>query len=107
MWDFREVSLGEYCHIRFKRKSKEHYRGDGELGRKARKMEMPPFDGTSQISAKAWVQKLDAYLQLNAMEEERAIKFATLHLNCKEPDWWFHGMTTLGHEHVTSYIKFT
>jgi hypothetical protein len=37
----RLVSLGEYCHIRFKRNSKEHYRGDNELGRKAQKMDMP------------------------------------------------------------------
>ena len=77
------------------------------MGHKEGKMEMPPFYGTSHISAKAWVQNLDAYLQLNVMEEEREIKFATLHLNGKAHDWWFHGMTTLGHEHVTSYIDFT
>jgi hypothetical protein len=41
------------------------------------------------------------------MAEERAIKFATLHFNGKAHVWWFHGMTTLGHEHVTSYIEFT
>jgi hypothetical protein len=50
---------------------------------------------------------MESYLQLNPMEEEKAIKFATLHLNGKVHDWWFHGMTTLGHEHVTSYIDFT
>jgi len=33
--------FGEYCHIRFKRKSKEHYSGHIELGRKAQKMDMP------------------------------------------------------------------
>jgi hypothetical protein len=103
----RQVSLGEYCHIMYKRKSKGHYKGDNELGRKARRMEMPHFDGSSQISVKAWVQKMDSYLQMNAMEEEKAIKFATLHLNGKAHDWWFHGMTSLGHEHVTSYIDFT
>jgi hypothetical protein len=70
-------------------------------------MEMPTFDGTNHISAKAWVQKLDAYLQLNTMEEGNAIKYATLHLMGKAHDWWFHGMTTLGHEHVTSYLDFT
>jgi hypothetical protein len=49
---------------------------------------------------------MDAYLQLNPTEEEKVIKFATLHLNGKAHDWWFHGMTTLGHEHVTLYIDF-
>ena len=41
------------------------------------------------------------------MEEDKAIKFATLHLNGRVHDWGFHGMTTLVHEHVTSYIDFT
>jgi hypothetical protein len=41
------------------------------------------------------------------MEEERAIKFATLHLNGKAHDWWFHGIITLGHEHITSSTEFT
>ena len=50
---------------------------------------------------------MDAYLQLNTMEEGNAIKFATLYLMGKTHEWWFHGMTTLGHEHVTSYRDFT
>jgi hypothetical protein len=50
---------------------------------------------------------MDALLQLNPMEEENAIKFETLHLNGKAHDWWFHGMITLGHDHVTSYLDFT
>jgi hypothetical protein len=99
--------MGEYFHIKMKRKSKDHYRGDSELGCKAGRMELPTFDGSNQISATAWVQKLDAYLQLNTMEEGNAIKFATLYLMGKAHDWWFHGMTTLGHEHVTSYRDFT
>jgi len=70
-------------------------------------MEMPTFDGSSQISTKAWVQKLDAFLQLNSVEEGNAIKFATPHLMGNAHDWWFHGMTTFGHEHVTSYLDFT
>jgi hypothetical protein len=37
------------------------------------------------------------------MEEENAIKFATLHLMGKAHDWWFHRVTTLGHGHITSY----
>jgi hypothetical protein len=49
-------------------------------------MEMPHFDGSSHISAKDWVQKMDAFLQLNSMEEEKAIEFATLLLNGKAHD---------------------
>jgi hypothetical protein len=41
------------------------------------------------------------------MEEGNVIKYATLHLMGKAHDWWFHGMTTWGHEHVTSYLYFT
>jgi hypothetical protein len=70
-------------------------------------MEMPHFDGSSQISTKDWVQKMDAYRHLNPIEEEKAIKFAKLHLSGKVHDWWFHGMTTLGQEHITSYKDFT
>jgi hypothetical protein len=53
------------------------------------------------------VQKLDAYLQLNPMMEMDAIKFATLYLEGKAHEWWYHGMTTLGHAHITSYADFT
>ena len=70
-------------------------------------MEFPTFGGSNQISATIWVQKMDAYLQLNPMEEGNDIKYATLYLMGKAHDWWFHGMTTLGHDHVTYYHDFT
>jgi hypothetical protein len=41
------------------------------------------------------------------MEEGKSIKYATLHLMGKAHEWWFHGMTTLGHERITSYHDFT
>jgi hypothetical protein len=41
------------------------------------------------------------------MEDRKAIKYATLYLMGKAHEWWFHGMTTLGHEHITSYRDFT
>jgi hypothetical protein len=41
------------------------------------------------------------------MMELDAIKFATLYLEGKAHEWWYHGMTTLGHEHITSYRDFT
>jgi hypothetical protein len=85
----------------------EFHKGNYDLGCRERKIEIPPFDGTSKLSAKAWMQKLDAYLQLNPMVELDAIKFATLYLEGKAHEWWFHGMTTLGHEHIISYSEFT
>ena len=57
--------------------------------------------------AKSWVEKLDIYFQLNQMSETEAIKVATLHLDGKAQDWWFHGMVTLGHSTVTTYAEFT
>jgi hypothetical protein len=41
------------------------------------------------------------------MMELDAIKFATLYLEGKAHEWWYHGMTTLGHAHITSYRDFT
>jgi len=39
------------------------------------------FDGSSNSSAKSWVEKLDIYFQRNQMSETEAIKVATLHLD--------------------------
>jgi hypothetical protein len=50
---------------------------DERLGR----MELPTFDGSDHIQVTTWVQKMDAYLQLNPMEEREAIKFATIVLD--------------------------
>ena len=41
------------------------------------------------------------------MAETDAIKLATLHLEGEAHDWWYHGMTTLGHAHVITYAEFT
>jgi hypothetical protein len=70
-------------------------------------MELPTFDGSYHIYATSWVKKMDSYLQLNPMEEGKSIKYATLYLMEKAHDRWFHGMTTLGHECITSYHEFT
>ena len=53
------------------------------------------------------MEKLDIYFQLNQMAEGEAIKVAVLHLEGEAHDWWFHGMTTLGHSGVTAYAEFT
>jgi hypothetical protein len=76
----RQVSLGEYCGIKYRGMPRYFHRGNNELGRKAGEMEIPTFDRSAKTFARAWVQKFDAYLQLNPMLEMDAIKFATLYL---------------------------
>jgi hypothetical protein len=103
----RHVILSQYCGIKFKGRPREFHRWNYDLGRMEGKMEIPPFDGIEKLSTKAWVQNLDAYLQLNPMVELDAIKFATFYLEGKSHEWWFHGMNNLGHDHIISYIEFT
>jgi hypothetical protein len=71
------------------------------------KLTIPNFDGSSSSTARAWVQKLDTYFQLNPMIEADAIKLATLHLDGEAHDWWYHGLVTLGHNNITTYVDFT
>ena len=68
---------------------------------------LPWFDGSSISSAKAWVEKLDIYSQLNKVPEMEAIKIATLHFEGEAHNWWFHGLYKLGHANVTAYFEFT
>ena len=70
-------------------------------------MYFPTYDGTTKCTARAWVEKLETYFQLNQMTEVEAIKMATLHLEGEAHDWWFHGLSTLGHASMTSYKEFT
>jgi hypothetical protein len=41
------------------------------------------------------------------MREMDAIKFATIYLEGKAHDWWYHGLTTLDHTQITAYTEFT
>jgi len=77
-----------------------------DLRRKIKKVNLSPFDGYGVITAQSWVLKVDTYVQLNPMSKEEAIKFATLHLEGVAHEWWYHGLVTLRHNQVTSYIKF-
>ena len=63
---------------------------------------LPTFDGTPKFTAKAWVEKLDTYFQRNRVSEIEAIKIVALHLEGEAQEWWFHGLATLGHHHITS-----
>lgn len=44
------------------------------------KINIPTFNGTGELSARSWVHKLDTFLALKPMEEEKAVQFATMHL---------------------------
>jgi hypothetical protein len=41
------------------------------------------------------------------MREMDAVKFATMYLEGKAYDWWYHGLTTLGHNQIVAYTEFT
>jgi hypothetical protein len=102
-----QMSLDQYCQLRFRNQPRTNHRGTFEFERRAGKIEIPYFDGMAKMTAQAWVQKLDTYLQLNPMREMEAIKFATMYWDGKAHDWWYHGLTTLGHNQIVSYIEFT
>ena len=40
------------------------------------------------------------------MIEADAIKLETLHLDGESHEWWYHGLVTLGHASITSYLEF-
>ena len=41
------------------------------------------------------------------MKEVKAIKYSTLHLERGPHEWLYHGLATLGHANITSYMDFT
>ena len=50
------------------------------------KVTIPSFDGSSQMSASAWLQKSSVYYQLHPIVEEDALKKAILHLEGEASD---------------------
>jgi hypothetical protein len=111
----QDMTLVEYCGLRLRNRPREPQRGGPQQQqghnldfiRKVGKLTIPSFDGSSKYTARAWVQKLDTYYKLNQMTETEAISFATLHLEGEAHEWWYHGLVTLGHSHITSYREFT
>jgi hypothetical protein len=107
------MSLHDYCNIKYRNRPREGPRGapgqqkNVDLRRKVGKLCIPSYDSSSRYTARSWVQKLDTYLQLNPMTEAEAIKFATLHLDGEAREWWYHGLVTLGHSNIISYVEFT
>jgi hypothetical protein len=110
----RDMTLVEYCGLRLRNRPRDPQRGQQQQQghnldfiRKVGKLTIPSFDGSSRCTARAWVQKLDTYYKLNQMTEAEAISFATQHLEGEAHEWWYHGLVTLGHDHITSYREFT
>ena len=67
----------------------------------------PSYDGSPKCTAKAWVENFDTYFQLNRVSKIEVIKITALHLEGEAHEWWFHGLSTLGHACITSYSDFT
>jgi hypothetical protein len=74
----RKITLDQYCGFKLGGNTRPYHRNNYELECRAGKMEISYFDGSSKMTAQAWVQKLDTYLQLNPMREMDAIKFYTM-----------------------------
>lgn len=70
------------------------------------KVSLPTFDGSRKVSARSWVHKLDTLLSLKPMEEQKAIQFATMHLEGVVYDWWHHGLVSQDHALIHSYEEF-
>ena len=103
------MSFQELWNIKYRNKPRDfgQMQQNFDLQWKMGKLNIPSFDGSNKCTMRAWVQKIDAYFQLNPMREIEAIKDATLHLEGEAHEWWYHGLNTLGHASITSYLEFT
>ena len=86
---------------------REHDISGRELKHKISKFTAHTIDGTNKISARAWLQKLQTFFTLNPMKENDVVQFASLHREDAAYDWWYHGMTTQGHDQVTTFDDFS
>lgn len=103
-----DISLRDYMDLRMRHMPRAGGRNQNfELRKKVGKLSLPYYDASGKMTARAWVQKVDTYLQLNPMPEDEAIKYAAMHLDGVAYEWWHHGMVTLGHNQITSYEEFT
>jgi hypothetical protein len=102
----RQMSLDQYYQLKFKNKPRSNHQSSYEFERREGKIKIPYFDGTTKMTTQAWVHKMDTYLQLNPMREMEDIQFSTMYLDGKAHDWWYHGLTTLGHNQIVTYTEF-
>lgn len=68
-----------------------------DLQKKLSRMQVPLYDGSDKMIARACLQKLQTYVTLSPMIEEDTMQFTTLHLEGVAYDWWHHGLITQGH----------
>ena len=102
------LSFQGFCQIKDNRRPKHHNRSGGfiqnhDLHHTMGRFFLPKFYGSSNCTAKSWVEKLDIYFHLNKVPKMEAIKIAALHLEGEAHDWWFKGLSTVGHANVTAY----
>ena len=65
------------------------------------------FYGSAKCSARAWVEKLNTYLQQHQISEDEAIKVAALHFEGKAYAWWLFESFSLINENTSTYARFT
>jgi hypothetical protein len=58
----RQMSLDQFCQLKFKNHPRMNHRGIFAFERRAGKIEIPYFDGTTKMTAQSWMQNLDTYL---------------------------------------------
>jgi hypothetical protein len=73
-----KITLDQYYGLKFRGKPRPYHWNNYDLERRAGKMEIPYFDGSTKMIAQKWVKKLDTYLQLNPMREMKSIKFSIM-----------------------------
>jgi hypothetical protein len=58
----RQMSLDQYCQLRFRNQLRKNHRGSFEFKHRAGNIEITYFNGTTKMTAQSWVQKMDTYL---------------------------------------------
>lgn len=86
------VILKAYCNIIGKRTNKIRNFKENKLLQQ--KMQVPMFDGSDKIFARAWLQKLMTYFEIFPTEEQDVARFATIYLQGKTYEWWYNDLTT-------------
>lgn len=103
-----DISYRDYVDLRMRYCGRgNHAYFNDDLRRKIGNVNLLPFDGSGVITAQSWVLKVDTYFELNPMLEQEAIKFTKFHLEGVAYEWWHHGLVTLSHNQVISYVEFT
>lgn len=81
--------------------------GGGDLQHKLGKLPLPFFDGSDNIPARSWLQKLQTYFSLKpTMIEKEVVQYAALHLEDVACQWWHHGLLTQGHGTIDFFEVF-